>query len=247
MANKFGIVSISFRQNSPIDILEAAKAAGLDAVEWVGDVHSPHGNTDTAEKLGKLSREYGITPVEYGSYYSIGQSAPELFEKVKASALALGTNVIRVWPGQGKSSDSFSNEEYDAFISDARRICDAAPECIIALECHPNSLTDEYHTAIEFINDVGRDNLKMFWQPNQFRSFEYNVDSIKALLPYIVSVHVFSWRRKSKYPLNQMESNWKAYIELLRGKDISYMLEFMHDGNIETLNETAQTLKSWFD
>lgn len=245
MGNKTGIVSISFRKFSPEEILAAAKNAGLDAVEWGGDVHSPHGNLEVAEKIRKLTEEHGLYTSEYGSYYAIGQSEPGLFTEAVKSATALGTKTIRVWPGMNKSSDTFSNEEYEKYVADARRICDEAPDFTIALECHPNSLTDEYHTALAFLSDVGRDNLKMMWQPNQYRPLSYNLDAIKALLPYIVAVHVFSWKRKERLPLAAGEDAWREYIKLLSANDLHYMLEFMHDGKLETLEETAKTLKEW--
>ena len=53
------------------------------------------------------------------------------------------------------------------------------------------------------------------------------------------------WKRKERFPLKDGESDWKRYIELLRGKDIPFMLEFMHDNNIKTLKETAGTLLKW--
>ena len=34
-----GLVSISFRNESPKAIIDASKAAGLRAIEWGGDVH----------------------------------------------------------------------------------------------------------------------------------------------------------------------------------------------------------------
>jgi hypothetical protein len=83
------------------------------------------------------------------------------------------------------------------------------------------------------------------WQPNQHRPLEYNLDSIKELLPYIVAVHVFSWERKTRLPLSAKKSDWKKYIELLSKKELNYMLEFMHDDDIETLEETAKVLKAW--
>lgn len=246
MNNKLGLVSISFRKHTPEEILGAVKDAGLDSVEWGGDVHSPHGDIETANAVKALSDAYGISIPEYGSYYAIGKSEPELFENVLESARALGTKIIRVWAGQGKPSDTYSSSEYEAAVADAQRICDMANDVTVALECHPNTLTDEYHTALQFLLDVGRDNLKMFWQPNQHRPLEYNLDAIRALLPYIVSVHVFSWKRKERLPLAALKDYWQKYIELLSGKEINYMLEFMHDDNIETLKETAKTLKSWF-
>ena len=246
MANKTGIVSISFRKYSREEILSAAKDAGLDSVEWGGDVHVPHGDIAIAKETKALTEAYGLQMAEYGSYYVIGKSEPELFLKACDSAKALGTDIIRVWPGQGKASDTFSNEEYESYVEDAKRICDLAPDMTIALECHPHSLTDEYHTAKRFLNDVGKSNFKMMWQPNQFKPLDYNIDSINALLPYIVAVHVFSWERKTRLPLIAKESDWLQYIKLLSDKDVNYMLEFMHDDNIETLKETAATLKSWF-
>ena len=247
MANKAGIVSISFRKHTPKEIVIAASEAGLEAVEWGGDVHVPHGDLSEANAVRELTEAFGLEIAEYGSYYAIGKSAPELFEDVLDSARRLGTDIIRVWAHQGKSSDTFSKEEYEACVLDARRICRMAHGMTVALECHPNTLTDEYHTALQFIEDVGCDNLKMFWQPNQHRPLSYNLDSIKALLPYIVSVHVYSWKRKEKFPLAALESDWAEYIKLLSRKNLNYMLEFMHDGNIETLAETAATLKKWLN
>ena len=247
MANKTGIVSISFRDRSPEQILTAASEAGLDAVEWGGDIHVPHGDLEAARLVRELSAAFDTEIAEYGSYYAIGKSDPSLFEDILNTARDLGTNVIRVWAHQGKPSDSFDEEEYQACVADAKRICAMAGDITVALECHPNTLTDEYHTELKFIRDVGCDNLKTFWQPNQHRPVDYNLDSIRALLPYIVSVHVYSWKRKERLPLAALESDWLQYIELLSAKDLNYMLEFMHDGNIETLKETAATLKKWLN
>ena len=245
MENKTGIVSISFRKHSAEEILIAAKEACLDSIEWGGDVHAPHGDTDRAKEIKALSDAYGIKIAEYGSYYIIGKSEPALFSKVLATAEALDVRIIRVWPGQNKASESYTSEEYEAAVADAKRICKMAKDYTVALECHPNSLTDEYHTAKQFILDVDEPNLKTFWQPNQHRPVEYNLDAISALLPYIVSVHVFSWVRKTRLPLHSLEDDWLKYIALLSKKPINYMLEFMHDDNIGTLNPTAKTLKKW--
>ena len=209
--NKTGIVSISFRKYSKEEIAVAAKASELDCIEWGGDVHTPHGNIEEAKNTVKITHGCGLEVAEYGSYYVIGQSDEALFTDVLASAEALGTKMIRVWPGMNKSSDTFTTEEYEGYVADAKRISALAEEkgVTVALECHPNSLTDEYHNALRFLSDVGADNLKMMWQPNQHRPLDYNLDSIKALLPYIVAVHVFSWERKTRLPLDAKASDWK--------------------------------------
>lgn len=239
-----GLVSISFRKIPVEDLIGQAKAAGITAMEWGGDVHVPHGDVQTAEKTAALCAEAGITLPEYGSYYYLCHE-PETFEGVLASARALGTALIRIWGGK-KSSDQLTTADYAALVEDARRICDMASDKILCLECHKNSVTDEYHTALQFLQDVGRENLKMFWQPHQFRNLSYNLDALKALLPYIHAVHVFSWDRERMLPLKDMEDHWKQYLEILKPAGVcNYMLEFMHDHRIESLPETAKTLSDW--
>lgn len=240
-----GLVSISFRNHTAEEIIGAVKEAGLNAVEWGGDLHVPHGNVSRAEEVKALCQNAGISIPEYGSYYFIGESEPALWESVLASARALDAPVIRIWGGK-KSSDSLTTAEYSALVADAQRICDTAPDRTLCLECHGSSITDEYHMALQFLHDVSRQNLKMFWQPNQFRCFSYNIDALEALLPYIYSVHVFSWAREQHFPLAQGKKEWTEYLKCLSTREnIYYMLEFMHDGRIESLNETAQELKEW--
>ena len=239
-----GLVSISFRDRSPEILIAAAKAAGITAIEWGSDVHVPAGDVDCAQKVKALCQEAKIAIPEYGSYYYLGEQ-PESFAGILACAKALGTNRIRIWGGK-KSSDTLRKADYAELVADARRICDMAPDMNICLECHKNSVTDEYHTALRFLADVDRKNLKMFWQPHQFRDLQYNLDALNVLLPYVESVHVFSWKREEKFPLADMESDWKQYLAILKNAGVeNYMLEFMHDNALESLAETAQTLAKW--
>ena len=43
------------------------------------------------------------------------------------------------------------------------------------------------------------------------------------------------------------EADWRAYLAAFReaGGDHALLLEFMHDGRLSTLRETAATLKEW--
>lgn len=241
-----GLVSISFRKQSVEELIEAALAAGITAIEWGSDVHVPAGDVEKAKKTAVLCQQAGIALPQYGSYYYLTQD-PESFAGVLACARALGAPLIRVWGGK-KSSDQLTTADYAALVEDARRICDMAEDKIICLECHKNSVTDEYHTALQFLKDVERDNLKMFWQPHQFRDLSYNLDALKALLPYVHSVHVFSWDREKMYPLAWGQDAWRQYLAILKKAGIeNYMLEFMHDHRLESLPETANTLKIWLE
>lgn len=240
-----GLVSISFRKHSVSEIADAVKQAGLSAVEWGGDVHVPHGDTVTAKNVCDVTAEKSLRVSSYGSYYKVGQPETVPFESVLASAQTLGAKTIRVWAGW-QSSDRMTNAEYGACVADMQRICDLAGDIRICTECHPNTLTDEYHTAVQFAEDVNRSNLGMFWQPNQYRNLTYNLDAIRATLPYLHSVHVFSWVREQHNPLGEGAADWTKYLDLLQQKDLYYMLEFMHDNRIETLAETAVKLKEMF-
>lgn len=245
MANKIGLVSVSFRSHTPKEILQACVDCKLDGIEWGGDVHVPHGDTDIAARIAQKTKDFHLETIEYGSYYILGQSDGELFDRTLASAKTLETGIIRVWPGKGIPSEDYDKDLYDKTVSDAKRICALAPDMILALECHPNTLTDDYHSILRFLEDVGCDNLKMFWQVNQLRSVRYNIEAARALQPFIISVHVFHWIGKSRFPLALGHEDWKQYLDILMQKDLNYMLEFMPDNQIETLGEEANTLREW--
>lgn len=244
MGNTKGLVSISFRSNSVEEIAKAAQSAGLEAIEWGGDVHVPHGDIAAARHAAEISAKYGLKTVHYGSYYKIGYSDPALFGGVLDSARALGAPVIRVWAGLGIHPDTLSREDYERIVSDAKRICDMSGDIIVATECHNDTLTERYEYALRFLCDVGRDNFKTFWQPNQHYGFEYDIKAASQLLPYVVGVHVFNWEgeKPEKYPLAQNPEKWKAYIDILGQKELNYMLEFMPDDNIKSLPRESESL-----
>ena len=54
MANIKGLVSISFRSKSVEEIALAARDAGLEAIEWGGDVHTPHGDIAAAHNAREI-------------------------------------------------------------------------------------------------------------------------------------------------------------------------------------------------
>lgn len=244
MPNTKGLVSISFRSISVEEIARAAKNAGLEAVEWGGDVHVPHGDTDAARNAAEICKKYGLSVPHYGSYYKIGYSDPAMFEGVLECARILGAPIIRVWAGLGIHPETLPKSDYDRMVADARRICDMAEDIIIATECHNGTLTEQYEYALKFFEDVDRPNLKTLWQPNQNHGFEYDLIAANALLPYIVGVHVFNWtgKKPDKYPLDENREKWQAYMEILKAKELNYMLEFMPDDRIETLPREAQAL-----
>lgn len=238
--NKAGLVSISFRGYTPQEIATEAARCGLGTIEWGGDVHVPAGDTATAEAVRALTLEAGLTPCTYGSYYRLGAMQEEDAAKVAACANVLGSRVVRVWGGVKGSAD-LTDDEYRALVAAARSFCRELKDFTVALECHMNTVTDDYTQSLRFLHDVAEDNLAMYWQPHQFKTTEYNLQAAKALAPFVKNVHVFHWRERNRYPLAGEIDLWKQYAQII-GTEVPYMLEFMPDDRLETLETEAKAL-----
>ena len=67
-----GLVSVSFRDHSPEEILFAMQQARLTCIEWGSDVHAPCADGKALDKLVSLQKKYGITCCSYGTYFRLG-------------------------------------------------------------------------------------------------------------------------------------------------------------------------------
>lgn len=242
---EIGLVSVSFRGLDAEKIIEIAKNAGLSAIEWGGDLHVPSGRADIARSVGEMTRAAGLRVAEYGSYYRLGVSAPEEIDAVVASAVALGTDTVRVW-AHNKGSENISESEYAAAVEDAKRICRRYPDVTFCTECHNNTVTDDYGANLRFLSDVDMPNFAAFWQPNQLKGHEYDLESVACLAPYVRAAHVFAWEGEKRFPLEHHRLRWEAYLDALMtngGREVSLMLEFMHDDDPETLAVEARRLR----
>lgn len=241
---KNGLVSISFRGNTVEEILEACVKAGLTTVEWGSDVHAPVGNLDRARQVGELTRQAGMTVAAYGAYYKIGCDMTD-FEDYAKTAKALGTDVIRIWGGWHGSAE-IDGAAREKLLAETKEICRIGAEygMTLAFECHHGTITDDYAYALAFIRDVGADNLKMYWQPNQFKSFAENLEAARALKHLVVNVHVFHWDAENRYPMAEGVEDWKQYTAVFADGDHAFLLEFMPDNQIATLPREAEVLLS---
>ncbi len=244
---KPGVVSVSFRKHTPERIIDAAKEAGLDVIEWGGDVHSPAGDVEVADEIATLSAENDIELVTYGSYYRLGKNTVEEFRDVIASALTLGVKIIRVW-GAGYIPEC-SGEKWDYSVACAKEMCDMAKESglTVCLECHNDSITEEYHSALKFLADVDRPNMRLYWQINEMKDKDYNLAAAEALAPYVECIHTFYFKPgRVKVPLAEGLDDWRDYLAVFRDRagdrSIPMLLEFMPDDRIESLEREGETL-----
>ena len=249
-----GLVSISFRKHTAEEIIEEVRACGLQEIEWGSDVHVPAGDEQKALAVKALMEKNGLRTAAYGSYYELGVSEDPRrdFAPYLQTAALLGAPVIRIWGGK-RGSAELSEKDFSALAAEARLIAEMAEEqgITLSLECHNNTVTDNYHSALRFIQQVNRKGLTMYWQPNQNYSFEYNLQAAEALAPFTTNIHAFSWDvingELQRYPLQYHEDRWRNYLEIFRrqGGDHAILLEFMHDDKLKTLHETAATLSEW--
>jgi sugar phosphate isomerase/epimerase len=231
-----------------------AVRAGLQGIEWGGDVHVPHGDVKRAAEVGRMTGEAGLMIVSYGSYYAAGASqvAGLPFERVLETALALQAPAIRVWAGTKGSAGA--DAAYRGLVADdLHRIADLAQQAglVISLEHHSDTLTDTNASAVSLIQEIGHPNVWMYWQPTVGAPLSYGLEGLTGVLHRLSNLHVFHWSRSAqgceRYPLAAGADLWMAYLEVVRrsGRNHSALLEFVRDDSPERLMADAATLVSW--
>lgn len=242
-----GLVSVTFRKLGVWEISELMKKAALDYVEWGGDIHVPPADTNAVSLAKDASAANGIKIASYGSYYHC-DGDDEAIEKEVSTAALLGASNIRIWAGRHWSND-VDDAARALTVENIRKTCLCAAKYGITVspEFHQATLTDTIDSALRLCDEVGEDNFRMYWQPNQFEDDEYNLRALKSVLPFLSNVHVFSWAGNDMFPLKDGERMWKQYLDIIRsdGKDHNMMLEFVCDGSVEQLYRDAETLNEW--
>ncbi len=250
MAFISGIVSVTFRKLSPVELIALVKQAGLEAIEWGADVHVPTGDLANARHVGNLTRDAELKVISYGAYYRAGQ-APESWAQIVAAAEALGAPNIRIWAGPKGSADT-NPEERAAIVADLRRVAGYAAEHKIAvsLEYHGNTLTDTPESAHRLFEEVSHPNLFSYWQPAVMPTPNERDAALQLMLPLVSHVHVFHWVFRGtvdRLPLAQGQADWARYLKRLSGsgRDHGVLMEFVRNDSRDQFLEDAVTLKQW--
>ncbi len=237
-----GLVSVSFREKSPSEIIKAAKAAGLGCIEWGSDVHAPCNDTQRLIQIKDECHQNGIHCCSYGTYFRIGQTpTDEIYAYIRAAKL-LGANILRIWAGN-KNSGEYTRLEKQAFFAECATLANIAERenVVLCLECHSGTFTDCLSGWTELFSKVDSHCFKTYWQPNQFKSFAENLAYAGAVAHKTAVIHAFHWRDTDKFPLIEGKCEWQAYLKPFQ--DIPVLLEFMPDNRIESLPFEADALR----
>ena len=246
-----GLVSVTFRQLSPQEIIALVRQAELKAIEWGGDVHVPPDDLKNAATVRQMTAEAGLAISAYGSYYRVGVSEEEglAFEKVLATALELQAPTIRVWAGRKRSAEA--DASYRAkIVADSRRIAElsAAENISVSYEYHANTLTDTNESAAELLSAVNHPNLYTFWQPHNQADHETRLAGLKMMLPKVTNVHVFYWDyERNRLPLVGGQVMWPSFLEIINSAsgDRYASLEFVQNDEPDNFLRDARVLKQW--
>lgn len=246
-----GLVSVTFRQLAPQEIIALVGQARLQGIEWGGDIHVPHGDFIRAAEVRRQTADAGLVVSAYGSYYRVGLSEAQglPFERVLESAVALGAPVIRVWAGAAGAKDT-SHGDWERIVLDSRRIATLAAAAGIAIgyEFHGKTLTDTHDSTRKLLDDVAHPNVYSFWQPPTEATAELCREGLQSLLPRVSNVHVFHWlpATQERRPLAEGFERWQSFIRILRcsGRKHFASLEFVRDNAPEAFLRDAQVLKT---
>lgn len=242
-----GVVSVTFRSLQPAEIIRLAAQAGLNGIEWGGDVHVPHGDVKKAREVYRMTIESGLKIPSYGSYFELGNSRTNglEFDRVLESAVELHAPHIRIWAGNVGSRDA--GEDYRKSINEETQgICDAAlkENIKISFEYHNDSLTDTPESTIKLIRDVNRSNLYTYWQASLNTAPEERLEGMKKVSPWLSNIHVYQLDGYDRLELSEGEEEWKKYFGYaakIEG-DRFCMLEFVKNELPEQMIKDAGVL-----
>lgn len=266
-----GLVSITFRSLSSKEVIDLVIQGKLEAIEWGGDIHVPHGDIKTAREVGKMTVGSGLTVSAYGSYYRVGHPESALgkstpandsdrsvsFDEVLETAVELGAPKIRVWAGT-QGTDTADERYFEQVVKDSERIADLAASAgvRIAYEYHGNTLTDTDDAAQRLLDTVNCkiDTLNMllsYWQPRRLGNLQGDLAGIAAVTPWLSDIHVFSWHPESgdRLALADRTHDWLACLQQLQRVqgDRFALLEFVQDDEPANFLQDAKTVKAWLN
>lgn len=242
-----GLCSVTLRESSVDEVIALAVAAGLESIEWGGDVHVPPGDTDTAREVGERTRAAGLDVASLGSYYRCDEAGD--FASVLSSAAALGAPRIRVWAGETGSADATAaDRERVTSQLDSAALHATEYGIDLALEFHGGTLTDSAESTLDLFAGITATNVSCYWQPPVGVDDEAALAELSELARWVSTVHVFSWwPQHERLPLAGRDALWTralSFAGTLPGVTDA-LIEFLPNDDPGLLAAEAATLKAW--
>lgn len=263
-----GIVSATFKTETPDRVLELLKKSGMKAVEWSEKWHVAAGDTVTAAALAEKTGALGLRIAAYGSYYRLGEREKDADgqvteERIRSDfrpsldcAAAMQAPLIRIWGGT-QPSEALCEADREALAQEAAVVAEMAAEkqVKIALEWHKNTVTDTNASAEDFLDRVERiasgrgnadSNLYCLWQPTVALDLGERTAGIRLLEKRrrLLNLHVYYWLDGVRRPFSEDPGEWEQYLEAVEADTLHYgLLEFVMDDTPEQFLADADCWK----
>ena len=243
-----GICSVTYRDLDLAQVVEVTARAGLECIEWSGSAHVLPGDLDAARRARALTENAGIAVASYGSYLRFdGSDDPGAERDVIEAAQAMGAPRVRVWAGSCDSAE-VGPDDRALIVRRIQEFTDAAGQegLEVGLEFHGRTLTDEITSTERLLVEIGRENLRTYWQPHQGMPSDQAVQTLHRVLPQVSTIHVFSWwPMAERLPLSERAELWREVFTVLAadGSDRDALLEFVPGDEPGVLDREAATLR----
>lgn len=242
-----GLCSVTFRQLAVGEVVRVAAEAGLQAIEWGGDVHVPPGDPAAAETARAATEQAKLVVSSYGSYYRVGGQENPSWDSVMRTAHALGTDLIRVWAGTVGSAQA-SPAYREEVIRELRDLCLQAESRgqRLALEFHAHTLTDTAQSTRNLLVSVARPNLTSYWQMTRGLPPAAQLASLEPVHPHLSHVHVHYLSEAGRHPLAEA-TFWPEVLRVAANApgEHTALLEFVPGDDPAALPREAATLRGW--
>ena len=240
-----GLTSVTFRGLKAEAIVKLAEKAGIDGIEWGGDIHVPAGDRAAARHAAALTGAAGLKILSYGSYYRLCQGQD--FSYVLETSYELGAPNIRIWAGS-ISPAAAVEEDYLKAAEELDFICSQAQRygITVSMEYHRGTLTETAVSTLKLTKLAHSKNLRSYWQPNPDISHSRNCEELLMVKSYLSHIHTFYWKSGNiRYPLAEGRLEWLDYFRLanLDLNKNAYILEFVKDDSTDIFMEDAAELK----
>uniref|UniRef100_UPI00356477BB sugar phosphate isomerase/epimerase family protein n=1 Tax=Pontiella sp. TaxID=2837462 RepID=UPI00356477BB len=211
-------------------------------------------------EVRQMTADAGLDVSSYGSYWKIvdAQGRPDSFNPYLESALALGTDTIRIWAGH-KPSDAVSADERKGLVDQLREALDAAKRhgIKLGLEFHANTLSDSNASTLELLDELDHSQLYTYWQPIYWLTDpQYRLEGLKQLANRVSNLHVFHWRfspgagswgeSTDRRPLAEGAGDWETYFNVPLDASFNHyaLLEFVRGDDPDQFLRDAAVLKT---
>lgn len=248
-----GLCSVTLRARSAEEVVRVAAGAGLEAIEWGGDVHVPPGDDGAAGRVARWCDDAGIACASYGSYLQAGDVTDADVDRVLGTALALGAPHVRVWCRYGRGPGA-GEADRRPVVASLAAIAGAAAErgLTVSLEYHPGTLTETAPSALDVLRAVDAPNLFTYWQPAPGRDPAALLAEVDAIAEHLSHLHVFRWTDDgTRLPLAAGADLWPDALTRAGGCSGRWeaprvaFLEFVRDDDPAQVAADAAVLRHW--